>query len=203
MMAFLKPGNVRKFLRTAAMTFMGALLVGCGTHVTPPLNPPDPTAIYLCDYGVHSSLLLPISKGRYVEFLYGDWNWAALGHNTPFDAIGALCFSQQPTLGRRFITEEPWKDQPQPLDGPISETRLIVDGSGCTEVVNRLMARWEKHRSTAITTGSELSYVKDDVPYSWTHDCNHLTAECLRAMGCKVDGLPFWSNFKVGEPARH
>jgi hypothetical protein len=179
-----------------------ALLAGCFTRVVPPLNPQRPTTVYLCDYGVHSSLLLPISRGRYIEFLYGDWNWAALRHTSAMDAIGALCWSKQATLGRRFLEQLPGESAPRPLDGPISQTPLVVGEAGCSDVVRMLNMRWEEHRDTAMATGSELSYVKDDEPYSWTHDCNTLTADCLIKMGCKVQGIPIWSNFKVAHPAR-
>ena len=184
------------------MLLGSALLGGCYTSVLPPPNPQRPTTIYLCDYGIHSSLLLPISRGRYVEFLYGDWNWAALGHTSALDAIGALCFSQQSTLGRRFIEQSPDEKMPRPVDGPLRETCVVVNGDGCSDVVRNLMTRWEIHRITATAMRLDLSYVKDDDPYSWTHDCNTLTADCLREMGCRVDGFPIWSNFKVADPAR-
>jgi len=199
------PLSIRKVLENtggmALAMLCCALMIGCSTAVTPPLNPRNPQVIYLCDCGIHSSLLLPVGNGTYVEFLYGDWNWAALGHHGPQDALGALLFSQQSTLGRRFLKPPGGDAMPQPVDRPFAETRVIVNGDGCWEVVRKLMARWEQHRATATLIETDLSYVKDDEPYSWTHDCNALTADCLRAMGCKVDGSPILSNFRVVDPA--
>jgi hypothetical protein len=200
MRGFLRSNNSKKGWHRAAPLICCVILTGCGTVVTPPVNPTNPQVIYLCDYGIHSSLLLPVGNKKYVEFLYGDWNWAALGHNSPLDAVGALFFSQQSTLGRRYILQANNEAMPTPLDGPKSEMPIIVNGDDCDLLVRKLMLRWDGHRQTAITTGSTLSYVKDTQPYSITHDCNHLTTECLRAMGCKVEGDPFWSNYKVVNP---
>jgi hypothetical protein len=202
MMDLMDRGIIPKLSRIILLVLGCALSTGCYTLVNPPIAPAHPTEVYLCDYGVHSSLLLPIGGRKYVEFLYGDWNWAALGHNKPWDAVGALCYSQQSTLGRRFVETLPGETIPRPIEPPLTQVGIIVNREGCQQVVQELMWRWEQHKSTAIATGSELSYVKDDEPYSWTHDCNYLTADCLREMGCKIDGIPIWSNFRVGEPAR-
>ncbi len=177
-------------------------LNGCSTTITPPYHPTEPTEVYLCDYGVHSSLLLPVTQKMYVEFLYGDWNWAALGHTGPIDGIEALFFSQQATLARRFVIRSPGEKVPRPIDGPITETGVIVQGRSCRKVLAEMLLRWQRHRLTDMTTGEELSYVKDDVHYSWLHDCNAQTADCLRTMGCKVDGMAIWSNFKIAEPVK-
>ena len=179
------------------------ILTGCGAAmITPPPRPMNPQVVYLCDYGIHSSLLMPTRDGKYVEFLYGDWNWAALGHNSPIDAVGALFFSQQATLGRRYIELLPGDKMPIPIDPPRSELPIVVNGDDCDLVVQKLQLRWEGHRQTAIATGSTLSYVKDEEPYGITHDCNNLTVECLRDMGCTVNGDPFYSNFKIADPLR-
>lgn len=182
--------------------FGSALLCGCYTQVTPPLNPVHPAVVYLCDYGVHSSLLLPMGPQRYVEYLYGDWNWAARGHTSALDAIGAVFFSQQSTLGQRFVDQLPGQSIPRPSDGPNTETPIIVNGDECSAVVTQLMQRWEQHRDTALPPASGMVFVKDNVPYNWTHDCNGLTADCLRDMGCRIDGFPIWSKFKIVAPAR-
>ena len=177
-----------------------AVLAGCGATVVPPASPAEPTTVYLCDYGVHSSLLLPTGGGRYVEYLYGDWNWAALDHTRWYDAIGAVFFSRQAALGRRFIFAPAGRIGPVPNPPPESEMSLVVDGIGCAAVVKQLDARWESHRLTATVptpAGGYFSYVRDDQPYGWLHDCNHQTADCLRAIGCEVHGPAMLSGFRI------
>jgi hypothetical protein len=190
-------------MRSTLLGWIGVIwcgvLSGCYTTVTPPSHPKNPTEVYLCDYGVHSSLLLPVTHQTYVEFLYGDWNWAALGHTNAFDALEAIFFSQQATLARRNVYFATGRAMPRPIDGPKSEQPLVIDGDACQKVIDELNARWEKHRSTAISSWDELSYVKDDVHYSWLHDCNAQTADCLREMGCRIDGVPIWSKFRIAQ----
>jgi hypothetical protein len=42
-----------------------------------------------------------------------------------------------------------------------------------------------------------MYYVKDSEHYSVANNCNHLTARCLREMGCEVHGFVVLSNFTV------
>ena len=49
----------------------------------------EPVTVYVADYGVHSSLLLPTGDGRFVEYAFGDWGYAAQNHCLPQDAVGA------------------------------------------------------------------------------------------------------------------
>jgi hypothetical protein len=180
-----------------------ALQIGCGATVIPPVSPAEPTTVYLCDYGVHSSLLLPVNgHGRYVEYLYGDWNWAALNHTAWYDAIGAIFISQQATLGRRFINVPIGQDRPSPYPPPKTEVGLVINGQGCQTVIAALDRRWKAHESTAtvpVPADGYYSYVRDDHAYSWLHDCNHHTADCLRQMGCEVHGSAMLSDFSVAK----
>jgi hypothetical protein len=162
--------------------------------------------VYLCDYGVHSSLLLPVARGRYVEYLYGDWNWAALCHNSWLDALGAIFWSRQSTLGRRYVTQIPGQAMPIPPDGAKTEIPIAVNGDDCQKVLSEMATRWKSQRATALPepTNGDFWYVKDSQPYNWLHDCNLNTADSLREMGCQIQGYAVWSKFKVlsaGVPA--
>ncbi len=86
--------------------FVCLALDGCSGTVTPPPAPRHPAVVYLCDYGYHSSLLLPVGDdGTFVEYLFGDWNWAALDHTGVGPAVTAGLFSPAATLGRRYVYE--------------------------------------------------------------------------------------------------
>ena len=195
------------FLNKLQRLFAIALCLGvvsfnsaCTVTVIPPVNPPHPTVIYLCDYGVHSSLLIPVASGRYVEYLYGDWNWAALCHTRWWDALGAIFWSKQATLGRRFVTQAAGQKMPTPADGPKTQTAIIVNGDGCQKVLTRMAARWENDRlghpdTTPIV--ADYWFVKDDQHYWWLHDCNLDTADSLAEMGCEIHGHAVWSKFDV------
>ena len=172
----------------------------CNVVVTPPANPKHPTIVYFCDYGVHSSLLLPVGQNRYVEYLYGDWNWAALYHIDWTDAVKAIFWSKQATLGRRYITQISATTMPTPPGEPKLELAIAVDGESCQKVVEAMDLRWEQDRAAHPDNESILTdfwYVKDDQHYSWLHDCNLNTAQTLASLGCNVRGFAVFSNFKV------
>lgn len=164
----------------------------------PPAATVRPATVYLCDYGIHSSLLLPVDpeQRRYVEYLYGDWNWVALGNHGPLDAVGAMLWSGQATLGRRYLETSAADPVPHPPSPPKSQTRVVVDAAKCAAVVAEADARWLRHADTAVGDGS-YTYVHDDVPYGLRHDCNRETADWLTRAGCQVDGSPILPYFDV------
>jgi hypothetical protein len=93
------------------------LATGCSAVVSPPARIDDPVPIYFANYNVHSTILLP-HDGKYIDFAYCDWNYAALRHKFINDAVGALTISgcatlerrgsvSTPTLGSRFFTTTP------------------------------------------------------------------------------------------------
>jgi len=57
---------------------------GCSTTVRPPSQPLQPVTIYLTDEFIHSSVVMPMGDGRYVEYAFGDWTYAALNRHDPF-----------------------------------------------------------------------------------------------------------------------
>jgi hypothetical protein len=179
---------------------IGSLLVGCSGTVTPAPAPPHPTTIYVCDYGYHSSLLLPVGDdGTFVEYLYGDWDWAVLNHTGALAAIHAGLFSPAATLGRRYVYA-PLHAVPRPVTMPVTQVALVVDGDACQRLQRSLDARWRAHADTAVYTGPAGSFylfVRDAEPYGLLHNCNRLTADCLDQLGCTTGGLPLLSHFTV------
>ena len=182
--------------------FVGCVLIlgGCSGTVTPPANPPRPTAVYLCDYGYHSSLLLPVGTvGTYVEYLFGDWDWAALNDTGVWPAVRAAVFSPQATLGRRYVYE-PGVSWPRPMTTPDTQARLWVDGDRCRALQLALDARWRAAAGTATDDGADggyYVYVKDAERYTLAHNCNRVTADWLDALGCDTGGRPVLSHFQV------
>lgn len=198
---------LRRFPWTLTVLLVAALVgvagPGCATRVYPPASPPHPTSIYLCDYGIHSSMLLPTGHGRFVEYVYGDWAYAALNETDPLHTLGALFLSFQPALGRRFLTPLPGQAFPIPPNHPNTITPIVVDGEKVAAVVDRLNTRFQRHINTAVFNdfpNYAFTFVKDDQPYSIIHSCNHLTMEGLIAMGCTIGGFPILSNFLVEPP---
>src|SRR5271155_4160027 len=128
---------------------MMLICAGCATHVYPPASPKNPTTIYICDYGIHSSLLLPTGDGQFVEYVYGDWDYAALNKTDPLHTLGALAISCQPALGRRFLRPPPGQHVPEPPNRPITIDPLMLDGDLVKLQVQHLDQRYHQHIETA------------------------------------------------------
>lgn len=187
---------------------------GCATIYPPPRQPIDPVWVYVADYGVHSSLLLPTGDGRYVEYAFGDWGYAAENHNLPQDAVGALVLSFQAGLGRRFIQVPPGRADPEPTERPWKLSKITCERGDVQALVRRLNERYEAALQTQKPVRNPengLEFVKDTEHYSVLNNCNHLTARSLEILGCKVRGIVFSSKFQVAsspprppdsEPAR-
>lgn len=187
------------FTRTALTVFLLLAVGGCGAAVYPQPNPIHPTAVYVADYGIHSSLLLPNGDGRYVEYAFGDWNFAALNHCWPNDALGALLISFQSTLGRRFITLAPAEAEPHPVHpSPHSIQTLYASREQVMRVVRAMDARYRRDTTVVMhNPDNDMDYVKDSEHYWVANNCNHLTARCLREMGCDVRGFVMLSQFSI------
>jgi len=184
---------------------MMLICAGCATHVYPPASPKNPTTIYICDYGIHSSLLLPTGDGQFVEYVYGDWDYAALNKTDPLHTLGALAISCQPALGRRFLRPPPGQHVPEPPNRPITIDPLMLDGDLVKLQVQHLDQRYHQHIETAHLNEYPdyfFTFVYDDQHYYFLHNCNSLTGENLADMGCTVAGFPILSNFIV-MPPRH
>lgn len=172
---------------------------GCSTTVRPQARPVDPVAVFLTDYGVHSSLMLPTPQGPYVEYSFGDYGYAALNRDGPHDAIGALFVSGQSGIGRRFLTVRPGEEAPRrPAYGPLKVQRLYAERLRVYAVVKALDERYRSGTHPPVhnpLTGAE--FVKDAERYSFANNCNHMTGRMLRQLGCEVRGHTATSKFKL------
>src|SRR5436189_530501 len=99
-----------------------ALVGGCATRVVPPANPVNPVAVYITDYGRHSSILLPMGDGHLVEYSYGDWEFYALNRYKWYIGATKLVLSDGSGLGRRIL---PNPGDDAALQKMISSKRLL------------------------------------------------------------------------------
>lgn len=194
-------GRVVSGLLLALLMVFGS--AGCATKIYPPLNPPRPVAVYVCDYGVHSSLLLPSGGGQYVEYVYGDWDFAALNETDPFHTLQALFHSPQAALGRRFLRADPGEGVPLPPNRPHSMQSVFVDAEKEKCVVQELDERYRDQIATAYFNDEpdyDYLFVKDTQHYGICNNCNSLTERELKKMGCTLRGQAVLSKFDVMPP---
>ena len=191
-------------LKAFATSLLLVCLAGCATKVYPQQHLVEPTAVYVADYGIHSSLLLPTAEGRYVEYAFGDWNFAAMNHCWPQDALGALLISFQSALGRRFIDVQPGQTAPHPVHPEAHRIQVFYASKAeVAAVVAQLQARYDRGAYEVMhNPDNDTDYVRDNSEhYSVANNCNHLTARCLREMGCDVRGFVMLSRFRI-QPVR-
>jgi len=173
---------------------------GCSGTIHPPANPVNPTTVYLADYGRHSSLVLPAQDGKYVEWAFGDWNWFALGHTKWNDAISAIVWSPQATLGRRDIPPQPDDESLRRLVEANRIVKFDVSSDRAAALNNRLQRRFDNDDGTVLHSDyAHLDMVKDPEHYWALNNCNHVTMHWLRELGCRVDGFGILSNFKLAK----
>jgi hypothetical protein len=178
-----------------------ALMGGCATRIVPPSNPVNPVAVYVTDYGRHSSILLPMGDGHLMEYSYGDWDFYALNKYKWYIGATKLFLSDGSGLGRRILAN-PGDDQA--LQKMIHSKRLLrveIEQSKVSELLGELDERYCARIETMIYNDYGHSYfVKDQSHYWLFHTCNAMTAQWLEKLGCKVSGFAVISNFEVDKP---
>lgn len=200
-----------------AILFLTALpLAGGCASVYPAANPKDPVAVYICNYGFHSSLLLPVEKvgdaatqpaasPTYVEYCYCDWNFTVENRDWVIpDWPRALLFSRSSGLGRRFLKSAP--DGTPILPDVPSEPlkwwkKIYASRERVAKVDEELDRRYESDDFRYWTVASDqFVFVRDTNRYWIGHNCNDLTADLLRELGCDVRGESVLSGFTVVQP---
>lgn len=171
---------------------------GCAATVRPAARPIDPVPVFLTDYGVHSSLMLPTPDGRYVEYSFGDFGYAALNHGGPHNALGALLVSNQAGIGRRFLTVRPGETTPRPAYAPKSFQMFYAERFAVSALVKQLDQRYRRGKDEPVHNAvTDNVFVKDDQHYSIANNCNHMTGRMLRELGCEVSGNTGSPSFKI------
>lgn len=194
-----------------ASRFMLVLIVaaasagGCATSVTPPAQPPDPLALYLADYGRHSSLLLPAPQGHMIEYAFGDWDWFALGKTSAGDGVRALFFSRASTLGRRQL-DLAGQANIDDVARRIGADR-VIPFRAARQRVDALRRRldgiyYRHHQTVTYEPSSDMWFVRYDGGYSGCHNCNHATKAWLQSLGCRVRGPGLTSAFVLNPADR-
>jgi hypothetical protein len=194
---------MRRTSSTLTLTCLACLLfvggTGCATTVRPASKPIDPVPVFLTDYGVHSSLMLPTLDGRYVEYSFGDFGYAALNRGGPHNALGALFASGQSAIGRRFLTVRPGDDAPRPAYAPTGVQKIYANRWQVNALVDELDRRYRRGAGDAPVHNpvTDNVFVKDTERYGIGNNCNHMTARMLRQLGCDVRGNTATSKFRV------
>jgi len=141
---------------------------------------------YLTDEGVHSSVLMPLDDGTYVEYARGDWAYAALDQHDLFHTLRALFFSPLGALGRRFVKLDRGATPISPQLRGIKLNCIVVDLAKVQSEENRLAALFAAGKSKVENPENHFVFTMIDGGYGFTNNCNTLTKCTLRELGCNV-----------------
>jgi hypothetical protein len=175
-----------------------AAIAGCTTTIIPPKNPAQPVTVLVTDYGKHASLLLPDPRGGMEEYAFGDWYYFALGHNNLLAGLFALIHSPQSTLGRRWVAINADAPYANELVGAKRTESLLVNADRVAALRHDLDREFARHLDSEVYNAAEkMQFVRCDESYNLLHNCNTVTAEWLRKLGAKTQGLALYSRFQV------
>lgn len=190
-------------LKRANLWLVGLLVLagGCATRIIPPANPSNPVAVYVTDYGRHSSILLPMGDGHLMEYSYGDWEFYALNKYKWYIGATKLILSDGSGLGRRIL---PNPGDDAALQKMLNSKRLLrveIEQNKVMDLLSELDQRFSARIETMIYNDYLHGYfVKDESHYWLFHTCNAMTAQWLEKLGCKVSGLAVISDFQIEKP---
>lgn len=172
-------------------------IAGCVSTVTPPENPEEPTTVYLISTACHAGVVLPDPSGGMVDFAYGDHDWFALNHDQWYHVFDTLLWPTQGTLGRRKLSSR----EPDVLVRRYSPDAIaaIAASRPRVEALRReLEARHRRHIDRQVHDKLRgWHFVPDDQGYWLLNNCNDVTADWLRKLGCSVSWVPIRLGIKL------
>ena len=173
------------------------IMSGChlGGVITPPAYVEQPTTIYLKLDARHSAIAFPRDSVRYVEYSFGAWRWFAYADTRWPVAIGSLGGFMQSTL----------QSNEYPVSGGVPLTKfevafipITVDRRRADALRMELDARFARRADTFHYNEAYDMYFVEDREHYWIfNNCNQVTAQWLRRLGCHVGGWTLTNDFRV------
>lgn len=174
---------------------------GCTHTVVAPSEVNEPATVFLLDHGYTSSLVLPHDSGL-TRYSYGDWDWYARNRSGVLRASGTLFSDSEAGIGRRVFAAEPTAAAVR------RATSVPVEYAWAIRVPARRAARLEADLAALFRGQAEqaldnpvagLTFVPHPEPYSLGNNSNHMTANWLRRLGCRVVTRGPFSRWRVEE----
>ena len=199
-----------------ALAFAAVLIPGCTYRVTPPANPAAPMAVYVVDYGQHSSLVLPAESGEMREYAYGEWEWFAKNDEAWWRGPLIMVVPSRGALGMRpapFDLDEargmaPGSGTDDGQDSTLPQRQLHgvgeavheiqVDAARAAALRERLDRAFREHSEAAhFNQRQSMVFVPHERRYWCAFHCNSATAEWLRELECVVQGGGCVAEFRI------
>jgi hypothetical protein len=187
----------------AVLHVLACLAGGCAMRISPPADIAEPVSVFIADYGIHGSLLLPRDDGNVSEYAYGHYDWFALNRDRWYNAIPILCFGGKAALGMRVI--------PCPPTAESLRSRLVIEGlyelsveqsaaGAMRRQLEQLYDRCRPVRGEIYNPKVDLTFVEHPRMYTVLRNCNAELAAWLEAIGCRVIGDTSQAKFIIEPP---
>ena len=180
-----------------------ALLAGCAATIIPPEQPDDPRPAYILDHGRHTTLVVVDSSGRPVRYAFGELG--RRGNDIGIlRGMGALLTPKSGTLGRRVLPGPPTPENVLATVGVGVEAMycIAVSGDRANRLQRVLNMVFEENLATAnFNPGWNLQFVEHPENYWFGSTSNQAVEKWLVELGCDVDGVTSFANWKVQQPA--
>lgn len=189
--------QVRRASIIMALLLVTLLWSACVTSIVPPHSPPNPTTVWIIDYGRHASLVIP-NNGTAVEYEYGEWQWFALGQTQSPRVVPVLFWPTQGTLGRRHRPHLPDEARLKSEASVEHVFRITVSSNAVARLRQNLQTRYEANvQSELFNQDYQMTFVKDPADYTALHNCNHELASWLKDLGCTIRGRAIFARFRL------
>jgi hypothetical protein len=172
------------------------------TRVLPPAVVDDAVTIFLLDHGRTTGLALPVQEAgagvHYARYVYGEWQWYALGNTGILRGAQALLWPTRGTLGSERLTAADEQALLSELERRCEHVHPIrVQRQRAAALRQRLDELHEAQRHTQVGADG-LQFVHHPQRYTWWHNSNHVAAEWLEELGCEIRGLAYAARWRVG-----
>lgn len=189
----------RFFLLAAAVLSAG----GCAATIVPPEQPEDPRPAFILDHGRHTTLVVVDSGGRPVRYAFGEFGSLSESDIGFFRGMGAMLMPSSGTLGRRVLPGEPTPDNVLDAVGVNVEKMYCIAVSGersdrLQRILNLVFD--ENLASAKYNAGWNLEFVEHPEDYWFGSTSNQAVEKWLVELGCEVDGVTSFANWKVEQP---
>lgn len=136
-----------------------------------------------------------------MSYVYGEWNWYALGKQGMFRAIAALLWPAPGALGRREIAASTREAVLSQADTAEHVYSLTISAAAARRLLTRLDLRFES-RQSEVHHNEVYGYdfVPDPRRYCALSNCNCVMAGWLRELGCQASGWALVSKWRVATP---
>ena len=188
--------RVCRLSASIALAGGAALLLGaCATTIVPPDSVDRPQAVFVLDHGRHSSLVLPHPDG-FVRYAYGDWGWYADVETGTTEASRAVLWPSRAGLGRSLVegsaTREGVSDGlrvgVQHLHEVSVETDRVIALRSSLDAFHRANRDSAKYNAVY-----DLTFVDYPAPYAFWNNSNHMVADWLERLDCRIEGTAIWA----------